>query len=387
MRKIILCITALITFMSFASCNDSDVGIFYGLSVEEKVKDYSMPNSVTADSMVKTGGYLYVAAGTIYKKKAEGGMTDWSVLNGPDGCRYTTEMALHPDGTIFIVSYDMDNVETLLFSGDGSGTWTRVPTPCDTRIVKLRIADDVIYLSDKSGKFYYSTDKGASFAQDSSLPVLETSNTGVFDVVSDGSVHYLNTQYRIWKGKYNSWTDFTPKKSNGSELKDEDEIFGRVYYCSVDDRLYTGCSEGYLYAVDSPASAAATAWLESDDNTPSGIGLQGMVLLKVPVSPSSTHKMLVIGSGISGSKGYYEVHNPRTDRASHLDPDRPSSSLEVLSDYYDYTAFDLSTAPVNNFFVDMYPDGVNFDLYALTYGFGVWKNSSNGSYVRGWNRE
>lgn len=386
MKKILLNAAVAVFLLFSVSCNDSDVGIFYGLSVEEKVKDYSMPNSVTSDTMIKTGGYLYVAAGTIFKKQAEGRELDWNRVPNPQGCHYTTEMALHSDGTIFIVSYDKDNVETLLFQGDGSGTWTPVPTPVDRKICKLSIADDIIYLSDKSGNFYYSTDKGATFNQDTSLPKLYVTSTGVFDIVSDGTTRYLNAQYKIYKGQYNSWTDFTPRKGSG-ELKDEEEIFGRVYYDTVDDRLYAGDSEGYVYAVDTPASAASTAWIQSDDNTPSGIGLQGMALLNVPTSASTTHKMLVIGSGITGCKGYYEVHNPRTDKDSHLDPDRPRRSVEVLSDYYEYLSFDISTAPVNNFFVDMYPDGVTFDLYAMTYGFGVWKNTANSSYKRIWNRE
>ena len=153
MKKILLNAAVAVFLLFSVSCNDSDVGIFYGLSVEEKVKDYSMPNSVTSDTMIKTGGYLYVAAGTIFKKQAEGRELDWNRVPNPQGCHYTTEMALHSDGTIFILSYDKDNVETLLFQGDGSGTWTPVPTPVDRKICKLSIADDIIYLSDKSGNF------------------------------------------------------------------------------------------------------------------------------------------------------------------------------------------------------------------------------------------
>jgi hypothetical protein len=50
-------------------------------------------------------------------------------------------------------------------------------------------------------------------------------------------------------------------------------------------------------------------------------------------------------------------------------------------------AFDLSKASINSFFVDDYGDGSTFDFYALTYGYGVWKNTNKGDYVRGWNQE
>ena len=50
-------------------------------------------------------------------------------------------------------------------------------------------------------------------------------------------------------------------------------------------------------------------------------------------------------------------------------------------------SFDISKAAINSFFIDEYSDGNSFDLYAQTFGYGVWKNTNKGGYVRAWNQE
>ncbi|MCQ2603862.1 MAG: hypothetical protein MJ215_02310 [Spirochaetia bacterium] len=388
-RKIFL-LAAFMSAIIYCSCNDSNVGIFYGLSNEEKVSDYSLPNHLTSDTIVKVNGQLYLAAGTIYTKPSGGGKREWTKVSSPDGYRFASEMAALSDGTIFIISYDVDDAKTMMFKGDGSGTWEKVSTPADGKLSKMRIANDVIYLSDKNGNFYYSTDKGSSFNKDTSLPgqKLFSTSTGYFDLVTDGSVCYLNAQYTIYKGKCNSWTPFQPRENDGSRWKDKDETYTRLYYNGDADRLYASDTDGYLYAVNSPASAGEKDWIQSDNNTPSGIGIQGMVQVNVRSSGGKNHSVLLIGSGITGGKGYYEVWDPEVDKSDRdkINPKRPKHSNEYISDYYDYLAFDISEAAVTNFFVDYYDDGINFDIYAMTYGYGVWKNSLKGS-ERGWNRE
>jgi len=387
-KKVLSTLLIFITIFMLISCNESDIGVFYGLSKEKKVKNYALPDHCTSESMVKTGGYLYVAASSIYKKKAEGRELDWHKIKSPSGYHNVTEMGLVND-TIFILAYDTDDAKAYLFSGTGDGTWERKETPIDKNISRMRVANNVIFITDRSGNLYYSEDSGDSFTQDTSLPEdskLFSTSTGNFDLTYGGGSYYLNAQYKLYRGNPGGWTEFTPYH-NDKIWKDKEDIFTRLYYDEEDDRLYTADNSGYIYAVDSPSGASGTSWQKSDSHASSGMGLQGIIVLRIPTSAGSTHKVLLAGSGINSGRGYFEVHNPRTSDRDYLDPRRPRHSIEVVSDYYDYMSFDLSKSAINSFFIDEYSDGTSFDFYAMTYGYGVWKNTDKGDYKRGWNQE
>ena len=384
-KKILSLVLVLITISLLFSCNESEIGIFYGLSHEKKVKNYALPDHCTSETMVKTGGYLYVAASSVYKKKAEGGELDWHKIKSPKGYHNVTEMGLAND-TIFILAYDADDAKPFLFSGTGDGSWEKKDTSTiEKTISRMRVVNDVIFITDRSGSLYYSNDYGDSFTKDDSISPLFSTSTGNFDIAYGDGSYYLNAQYDLYRGSPGGWTEFSPTH-NGKKWKDKEDVFNRLYFDEGDTRLYTADNSGYIYAVDSPSGASGSSWVKSDSHATSGMGLQGFAVLRIPTSAGSTHKMLVVGSGINAGRGYFEVHNPRTSDRDYLDPRRPRHSIEVLSNYYDYMSFDISKAAINSFFVDDYGDG-NFDLYALTYGYGVWKNTNKGGYERGWNQE
>ena len=389
-KKILSIAVLLITAAALLiSCNESDIGVFYGLAHEEKVKNYALPDHCTSESIVKTGGYLYVAAGSIYRKKAEGGELDWHKVKSPEDYHNVTEMGLAND-TIFILAYDADDAKPYLFSGTGDGSWEKKSTPIDGKISRMRVTNNVIFITDRSGHLYYSDDDAGSFTQDTSLPdsKLFSTSTGGFDMTYGGGSYYLNAQYDLYRGNPGSWTKFSPTH-NGKIWKDDEDVFTRLYYDEDDDRLYTADNSGYIYAVDSPSGASGSSWVKSDDHARSGMGLQGMIVLRIPTSTGGTHKVLLAGSGINAGRGYFEVHNPRTSDRDYLNPEVPrhKAATELLTDYYDYMSFDISKAAINSFFIDEYSDGNSFDLYAQTFGYGVWKNTNKGGYVRGWNQE
>ncbi|MBO7094324.1 MAG: hypothetical protein J6W33_05430, partial [Spirochaetia bacterium] len=253
-------------------------------------------------------------------------------------------------------------------------------------ISRMRVANDVIFITDREGHLY--SGDGSSFSQDTSLPdsKLFSTSTGNFDLTYGGGSYYLNAQYKLYRGNPGGWTEFTPMH-NGKIWKDKQHVFTRLYYDEGDDRLYTADNSGYIYAVDSPSGASGTSWVKSDSHAASGMGLQGLVVLRVPTSSGDKHKVLLAGSGINSGRGYYEVHNPRTEKRDYLDPNRPRHSIEIVSNFYDYSSFDLSKSAINSFFIDEYSDGTSFDFYALTFGFGIWKNTNKGGYERGWNWE
>ena len=384
-KKIISSVLVLITIFMLISCNESDIGIFYGLSREKKVEDYALPNHCTSECMVKTGGYLYVAASSIYKKKAEGGELDWHKVKSPKGYHNVTEMGLVND-TLFVLAYDAEDAKAYLFSGSGDGTWERKETPIDKKISRMKVANNVIFITDRSGNLYYSEDEGGSFTKDDSASPLFSTSTGNFDLIYGGGSYYLNAQYDLYRGTPGGWTKFTPYHS-GEIWKDKEDIFTKLYYDEGDDRLYTADNSGYIYAVNSPSGASGTSWVKSDNHTPGGLGIQGLIVLRIPTSSGTKHKVLLAGSGINAGRGYYEVHNPRTSDRDYLNPRRPRHSIEIVSDYYDYMSYDIAKAAINSFFIDEYSDGTSFDFYALTYGYGVWKNTNKGNYVRTWNQE
>ena len=254
----------------------------------------------------------------------------------------------------------------------------------------MRVANDVIFITDREGHLY--SGDGSSFNQDTSLPdsKLFSTSTGNFDLTYGGGSYYLNAQYNLYRGAPGlGWTEFSPTH-NGKKWKDKEDVFTRLYYDEDENdgagRLYTADNSGYVYAVDSPSGASGSSWVKSDSHASSGMGLQGLVVLRIPTSSGTKHKVLLAGSGINAGRGYFEVHNPRTSDRDYLNPRRPRHSIEILSDYYDYMSFDISKAAINSFFVDDYGDD-NFDLYAMTFGYGVWKNTNKGNYVRGWNQE
>ena len=180
-NKLLSAVLILITMSLLFSCNESEIGVFYGLAHEEKVKNYALPDHCTSETMVKTGGYLYVAASSIYKKKAEGGELDWHKIDSPSGYHNVTEMGLAGD-TIYILAYDSDDAKPYLFSGSGDGSWERKTTPIDGKISRMRVANDVIFITDREGHLY--SGDGSSFSQDSSLPdsKLFKTSTGNFDL-------------------------------------------------------------------------------------------------------------------------------------------------------------------------------------------------------------
>jgi hypothetical protein len=388
-KKILSSALILISISLILACNESEVGVFYGLSREKKVKDYALPNHCTSESMVKTGGYLYVAASSVYKKKAEGGELDWHKVKSPDGYHNVTEMGIAND-TIFILAYDADDAKPFLFSGTGDGTWEKKDTSAiEKTISRMRVANNTIFITDREGHLFYSDDDGASFTQDTSFDgsKLFSTSTGNFDMTYGGGSYYLNAQYKLYRGNPGGWTEFTPTH-NGKIWKDEEDVFLRLYYDEDDNRLYTADNSGHVYAVDSPSGASGASWQKSEHHARWGMGLQGLVVLRVPTSSGNPRKLLLAGSGINSGRGYFIVDNPRTSERKFLDPEPPRNKdyTTVISDYYDYNAFDISKAAINYFFVDEYADG-NFDLYAMTYGYGVWKNTNKGGYVRAWNQE
>lgn len=389
-KKILSIALIFISIYLLISCNESEIGVFYGLSKEEKVKNYALPDHCTSESMIKTGGYLYVAASSIYKKQAEGGELDWHKIKSPSGYHNVTEMGLAND-TIFILAYDSDDAKPYLFSGTGDGTWEKKDTSAiEKTISRMRVANNVIFITDREGHLYYSNDDGASFTQDTSLTdsKLFSTSTGNFDMVYGGGSYYLNAQYKLYRGNPGGWTEFTPTH-DGKIWKDKEDVFTRLYYDEDDDRLYTADNAGYIYAVDSPSGASGTSWVKSDHHARSGMGLQGLIVLRIPTSNGSTRTLLVAGSGINAGHGYYIVDNPRTSERKYLDPEPPRNRdyTTIISDYYDYNAFNISKAAINSFFIDEYADGTSFDFYALTYGYGVWKNTNKGGYERAWNQE
>lgn len=337
---------------TFTSCNESDIGIFYGLETEEKLADNSLPNNVTVGSMTNNGGELYIAAGRVYTRTS-GSAEDWDKLSSPSGYDLSTSLA--SDGSnVYAVFYDKDSAEKALFSMPNGGNWVKIDTSSVSGDIELvKSANNSIFVSTRinsqEGKLYYFSGV---------LPFIELADitmTGpVFHVIHHNSFYWISNYNILYK----------------TAIDDPDSAYSAVdLSLNLNDEI-TGLSESsdsYIYYTYRDKNSVRSYVGATDGNTVDETGddffyvLNGIKLFNI-----SGYEFLMVGTG---GRGYYHILNPSSTR---LDPDKPSN--DALADNYT-SAVDLMGAVVLDFFVD---GGIDGDLYALTATSGLWKNSLSG---------
>ena len=350
------------------SCNQSDIGIFYGIENEEKIVDRSLSNSLTIGAMDKLGSTLFIAAGKVYKK-ASGTNNEWAKCSTPSGYDLCTSLTVFEDTTIFAVWFNKDSAETAFLKSLDGNSWTSVSGTFsgDFSLVKSAHAasnDGVIVVStvtgSNTGNFYTSTD-GTTFNPINGVNALG----GHFDIDYDNSNYWFLTKENIYEENNNDLTTL-PAASQGKV--DDDEYFNFIY----------AYDENHVYATRSLGEFGyynGTTWNNSVENL--SINANDMIVFEVNSTPTF----------FAGTDryGYYE---PTTPGLSIEDLDRPESD-SITCDYQTYNASDLRYSAVLGFYKDDLTgngDTSDDELYALTYGEGLWKNiDDNGERV--WQRE
>ena len=384
-NKVLYIITATV-FISilFSSCNQSDVGIFYGIEKEEKIKDGSLSNSITIGAMDKLLTELYIAAGKVYKKTS-GSSEDWRKCSTPSGYDLCTSLTSF-NGSIYAVWFDMDDADTALFKTADGNSWTRVTDSDFTgnfSIVKS-VNSTYMVVSSVTG-----SNTGLCFVSDTGnndeFNIIQYSGTnlnvvgGHFDIDYDSTNYYwFLTKEKIYLENGSDLTNFTSldsievdKDGSGSNDYDidKDEYFNYLYAYDDGNHVYANRSFGKFSYYN------GTSWNNSVENL--NVNVNDMIVFEVNTIPT-----FFVGTW---SLGYYEPESPGLSISSLDSPERDS----ITCDYATYRASDLQESAVLGFFKDdLTGDGDTSDdeLYALTYGKGLWKNVDN-SGERNWQRE
>ena len=355
-------IFTLLFFLLLFSCNDSDIGIFYGLKNEEKIKDGSLPNNVTVGSMTRIGTSLYIASGSIYTKPSA--ITnidvDWSPISPPSG--FDLSLSLASDGTdLYAIYYTRNSVNKGFFRLDGTG-WEKIDTNIQGTIEDVKSAGTKIFVSTRinsnSGKLYYYD---GTTTPPEIIPDMIGSS---FDVIFDGGSYWISNYHKIFELDLFLNPVSTPLSLDPLwEIKGLMEFDGNIYFTYWNRRNLTG----YI------------AFINGDTITSQGIGSFMLNGLKVFTIEGIDHDYPYLLCGTSG-RGYYQtVLHP----SINLDLQRPRSN-DGLSVNYN-SAVNLQSAVVLDFFMDP-PNDPNGHLYALTATRGLWKNTESGG-SRAWSIE
>ncbi len=355
LKKIVIFIVSI----AFFSCNDSDIGIFYGLETEEKLADNSLPNNVTVGGMVKNVNELYIAAGKIYTKTS-GSDSDWDKLSTPSGYDLSTSIAVSNDNYVYAVFFNKESAEKALFRMQNGGSWSKV-TDSDfsgsIELVKNDETNKTIFVSTRvssnEGNLYY-LDAGDF------TPVPGITMTGcVFHVLYHDSNYWISNYNNLYRGADpSSLTELVTDLNINDEIRGLSPSSSDYIYFTYWDKDGT---KGSIVAVN-----GSTIEEEGSDYS--------YMLNGLKIFTASGYNFLVCGTG---GRGYYQILSPSS---TNLDIKKPSNN--VLSENYS-SATDLQDSVVLDFFIDGGDDG---DLYALTATRGLWKNSLSGG-TRTWSIE
>lgn len=340
------------------SCNESNIGIFYGLEHEEKLKDNSLPNGVTVGSMVKlvNNNKLYIAAGNVYTKTSQT-EEDWVKIESPPGFDLSTSLAT--DGTdIYAIYYTKNSANKGFFSLNGS-IWQEINISLiEGSIEFVKSVNNEILVSTRAtvndaNLYSYSGGFNGVFTK-INIPMIGSP----FYAVYDGARYWVSNHNRLYRG--NSLASLTPTAQpalgtdyeiRGLEVLDSSYIYYTYWEQDVEGHIGVTNGDSYNYKRDK------------------SFMLNGLKLFTV-----SGYKFLLCGTG---GRGYYQTLNPST---GNIDLEKPRNN--VLAENYN-SAVDLQDAAVLDFFIDGGDDG---DLYALTATRGLWKNSLSGN-SRTWSIE
>ncbi len=363
MKKILLSgLTAFLVF-TFISCNQSDIGIFYGIEKEEKIVDNSLSNSITVGAMAELSGQLYIAAGKVYKK-TKGSSEEWDKCSSPSGYDLTTSLTAF-SGSIYAVWFNKDSADSALYSSVDGNNWTEVSDPDfsgDFSLVKS--ANAVMVVSTVTGTNtgeFYTTTTGLDNSYGVMSDAISDINAlgGHFDIDHDGTNYWFLTKENVYET-----ADLTAALPAASLDKLDDDEYFRYIYCKDTSHVYVSSSYGKLSFYDG-------SWDEEIEDL--SLNINDMIVFTI----DSTDNFFVG----TYSYGYYEPDTPGCESSNIDDLDNPDSD-SISCDYQTYNSSDLKTSAVLGFFADTDND----ELYALTYGQGLWKNVDDDG-DRTWQRE
>lgn len=118
MNKYLLLIAAAISLL-FISCNPDGPGIFYKISIEQKLSDSDLAER-SVYKVVELGDDFYVLSGGVVFKKSG---SDWKSLSTPEDMLQAVSLEVI-NSNLYCVYAHKDNDNSTLYSGTGS-SWTK----------------------------------------------------------------------------------------------------------------------------------------------------------------------------------------------------------------------------------------------------------------------
>lgn len=362
----------------FFSCNESDIGIFYGIETEEKLIDNSLANDITIGSMAKLGKNIYIGTGRVYTKDYSNN-EDWRKLSTPSGYNLSTSIASN-NAAIFAAFYNIDATKKGLFKLVGDN-WTQVSSAFPNPVEMVKSANDVLFVSTRStpndGHLYYSTD-GINFTE---ILIGELKGPD-FHVIYNGTTYWIANWNNIYAGS--NLSNIAHRESIDIERKITSLTpgFNDTYiYFSVWRKDDTS-DKGYLYAIDNSNNISE----KGDD--PILRVINGIKCFSVT---SSDNKIYYFILAATDGRGYYyhEFGETKPVFGTDIELERPRNNNILARNYTSATDMHYSVG-LNFFMSDDPPPSENVvnggDLYFMTVTSGLWKNSESGG-SRNWSIE
>ncbi|MCL2295031.1 MAG: hypothetical protein FWC36_09240 [Spirochaetes bacterium] len=353
-------------FFVMFSCNESDMGIFHGLSVEERIPDGTLPRNLTIGSMLRAGTNLYIAAGDVWRKA---GAADWERIPSPLGGGFHLSTSMATDGTdIFAVYFHRNTAETALFRLDAGDIWTEINivSAVEGSIQEVKSANNTIFVSRRvsanEGRLYYLN--GAAFNH-INIPMVGSS----FNVIHDGTDFWISNRNRIFSGAAPGTVSDAHSLHGRNTIRGLAAHGGNIFFTYWD-----GSRRSYIRYITSAGSPGTYSTS------------QIFMLNNIRFINISGYYFLLCGTG---GRGYFQSEQQFNPSPEHLIRiNRPRGNTLVARNYS--SAVELHTAAILDFFIDGTGPGgspmPDDTFYALTATRGLWRNFDTGG-GREWRRE
>ncbi|AEJ61287.1 hypothetical protein Spith_1015 [Spirochaeta thermophila DSM 6578] len=190
-------------FFLLVSCTRGTVGIFYSLSIEEKILDLSnLPNDLRVERFAASSDRYFVSELKIFYRDADS--SEWETIPSPEGRPMNTSLAVF-GGYLYAGFTDAELTEKGLYRVDASASsydaasWEEVGSsdlPSGT-ITRLFAAGSALFACIHDGgsyRLYYSTD-GTSFSDTGLSPSAPVQGVAFFS-----STYYVLAEDGVYGG-------------------------------------------------------------------------------------------------------------------------------------------------------------------------------------------
>jgi hypothetical protein len=338
-----------------AACSQNDVAIYYFVENEKPIIDHSLPNESTVLGIAKSAAddWFVTLGGSIWRRFS--GATNWKTVETPSGQDWTGPLVYF--GTALFAG-----TQNGLFRADpGALDWQKVtdsgdPAVGNDQTVGLFVAGGTLFVCTwNEGSDTYRLFSSSDGANDNFDPAITGSTPGaaVADVAWDGAAFYAVAGSSGYSGAL-------PMTQNAaiSALADSNEDFGGIFFDSVTGWYFVSKYErspagaGRVYVTQDPAFATVSARDPSDD---------AVRLTRF----AKVDDQVLVGSF---EHGFYQATVG-------------AGSVSSLNRIADTTDSDLYAGEVASFYVD------GSEVYALTYGSGLWRSTWSGTEWSDWTHE